>query len=317
MKKSFICDISEGALVDDVFFLGDISRRVTRTGHPYLTLGLNDRSGVIGGRVWQDADVLVHSLTAESFVRVRGKAESYRNRLYIKVDGVEAVDISLIDQQHFLPGTYRDMEELTGYIRYFLTEVFDVDYSRLLESFFSDEIFMERFCRAPGDERSHHAYLGGLLEHTVSVATLCQHVAVQHPRLNSDLLLTAALLHDIGKVDEFNYRGRITLSREGELLGHVLLGQKMIEQRIMRLGGFPPEKELQLIHALVSHHGELEWGAPKRPQSAEALALHHLDNLDARVKGFYEVVDGSGEVPWGELQNLFRRPLTEPRAADR
>ena len=317
MKKTFICDLSEGTVVDDVFFLRDTCRRVTRTGLSYLTLKLNDRSGVIGGRVWRDVDVLVHRLAPESFVRICGTVEIYRKRLYINIRGAEPVDGSRLDQRHFLPSSYRNTEELTGYIRYFLTEVFDDDYSRLLESFFSDESFMEKFCQAPGDERSHHAYLGGLLEHTVSVVTLCQHVTVQHPRLNSDLLITAALLHDLGKVDEFNYEGRISLSREGELLGHVLLGQKMIEQRIMRLGGFPAEKELQLLHALVSHHGELEWGAPKRPQSAEALTLHHLDNLDAKVKGFYEVVDGRGEVSWDELQNLFRRPLTEPKAADR
>ncbi|MFA6001486.1 MAG: HD domain-containing protein [Thermoleophilia bacterium] len=317
MNKAFICDLSEGAEVDEVFFLQDTTRRFTRAGLPYLTMRLNDRSGIIGGRVWKDVDSLVYRLVPESFARIRGTVESYRNRLNINIRGAEPVDSSLLEMRDFLPGSYRDTEELTGYIRYFLTEVFDEDYSRLLESFFCDKSFMEKFCQAPGEERSHHAYLGGLLEHTVSVATLCQHVTVQHPRINSDLLITAALLHDIGKVDEFRYEGRISLSREGELLGHVLLGQKMIEQRISRLGGFPAEKELQLLHALVSHHGELEWGAPKRPQSAEALTLHHLDNLDAKVKGFYEVVDGRGDVPWDELQNLFRRPLTEPKAADR
>ncbi len=222
------------------------------------------------------------------------------------------------NQKKKLPRAYRSCEEMADFLRYFLTDVYDQDFSALLESFFLDEAFMEKFALAPGHVSSHHVYLGGLLEHTLSVATLCQHVAVQHPRLNSDLLLTAALLHDIGKTEEICYEGSISTSHQGELLGHILLGQRMIEQKISRSpAGFPREKELKLIHAVISHHGELEWGAPKRPQSAEALVLHHVDNLDARVKGFFEVVAGKGEVSWPELENYFRRPLTRPQAADR
>ena len=127
---------------------------------------------------------------------------------------------------------------------------------------FEDEEFLRRFCQAPGDVRSHHAFLGGLLEHTVSVATLCQHTTVQHPRLDADLLVTAALLHDVGKVEEFTFEGRIGYSKEGRLLGHVLIGQRMVEEKIRELGDFPRDKQLMLVHALISHHGELEWGRP-------------------------------------------------------
>lgn len=216
-----------------------------------------------------------------------------------------------------VPVSYRDTDELLGYVEYFIAEIRDQDYSHLLKSFFGEPDFRRRFCLAPGDLRTHHAYLGGLIEHTVSVATLCQHVCVQHPRLDPDLLVSAALLHDIGKVHQYTWTSRIEYSREGILLGHVIMGQEMIHERISRLGGFPQEKETRLLHALISHHGELEWGAPKRPQSAEALVLHHIDNLDARVKGFLEVVTGSGEVSWPELTNYFRRPLDDPRAADK
>lgn len=315
-KTRFLSELTIGEAVDEVFFLREAGRRLTRTGQPYLALTLSDKSGVAEGRVWQEIDSLSPQLKPDSFARIRGSVESYRNRLQLNIQGAETVGAGLVDQLDYLPVSYRNTEELTGYLQYFMTEVYDADYARLLEAFFGDAYFLERFSLAPGDQRSHHAYLGGLLEHTVSVTTLCQHATVQHPRLNSDLLLTAALLHDVGKVDGFYYNGRIGLSREGELLGHVLIGQRIIEQKVRELGAFPHEKELDLLHAIISHHGELEWGAPKRPQSAEALVLHHIDNLDAKVKGYFEVVDGGGDVPWNELQNLFRRPLTEPRAAD-
>ncbi|MHB1361629.1 MAG: 3'-5' exoribonuclease YhaM family protein [Thermoleophilia bacterium] len=316
-KSQFLVDLAAGAAVDDIYYLRDLRLGKVKTGKPYLALRVSDRTGVMEARVWDGADEMFRRLKPDSFIRVRGRVEDYRQRPQLVILSAGPAEAAGIDQRDFIPGSYRDSEELIGYLRYFLTEVFDPDFSRLLESFFDDEAFVERFRRAPGDARSHHAYLGGLIEHTVSVATLCQHTTLQHPRLNSDLLLTAALLHDVGKVDEFLCDGRIRYSREGRLLGHVLLGQRLVEGRIRSLKDFPRDKELDLIHAMISHHGELEWGAPKRPQSAEALVLHHIDNLDAKVKGFLEVVDGSGEVSWPELQNLFRRPLDEPRAADR
>lgn len=317
MKKQFIAGLSPGDAVDDVFYVRELTTRVARTGQRYAALKLSDRSGIADGRAWDDTAGIESRLEPGMFARVRGTAERYRGKVQVKIHGAAPVDDAGIDPLDFLPRSYRDTSELTGFLEYFMTEVYDADYRALLGSFFDDEDFMRQFVLAPGDASTHHAYLGGLLEHTVSVTTLCQHVAVQHPRLNSDLLITAALLHDVGKTREFEYRGAIGYSREGQLLGHVLLGQKMIEERISRMEGFPKEKELLLVHALISHHGELEWGAPKKPQSAEALVLHHLDNLDAKVKGFFEVVEGRGEVPWPKMQNLFRRPLDQPRAADK
>ncbi|MHB0866901.1 MAG: 3'-5' exoribonuclease YhaM family protein [Thermoleophilia bacterium] len=314
---NIITDLQPGGQVDAVFFLREASPRQTRAGEPYLALKLSDRSGQIDARVWESAAEVASQIKPDTYVRVSGKVESYRGRPQIRALTVAHVPVDAVNQHDFLPSSYRDMDELAGYLDYFMTEIYDPDFSQLLNSFFSDQEFMQRFRQAPGDVRSHHAYLGGLLEHTVSVATLCQHVTVQHPRLDADLLLTAALLHDIGKVSEYTYQGCIGYSKEGRLLGHVLIGQRMIEDKVREIEGFPRDKELMLLHALISHHGELEWGAPKKPQSAEALVLHHIDNLDARVKGFLEIVAGRGEMSWPEMQNFFRRPLDEPKAADR
>jgi 3'-5' exoribonuclease len=315
--RLFISDLKAGSAVSGQFFLRAVSKRRTKAGQPYLTLELSDKSGIIDARCWDAETEAARTLREGVFVQVEGSVENYRGRLQIRLAGISLVDAEEIDMQDYLPASYRDRDEMAGYLQYFLSEIYDPDLLQLLESFFGDAVFLERFCLAPGDLRTHHAYLGGLIEHTISVATLCQHVAVQHPRLDSDLLVTAALLHDIGKVDEFTFEGRIGYSREGKLLGHVLLGQRLIEEHIRGMPEFPKERELTLLHAVISHHGELEWGAPKRPQSAEALVLHHIDNLDARVKGFLEIVEGRGEATWPELQNYFRRPLDEPRAADR
>lgn len=312
-----IAELKCGTSVDGVFFLREVVARKTKFGRSHLSLRLSDRTGIIDARVWDASGELVKRLFPDTFVRVSGRIDHYRGSPHIRVRVVEEVDATALDLREFVHSSYRNTSELAGCLEYFLTEVYDKDFSRLLHSFFGEADFLGRFLAAPGDVSSHHAYMGGLAEHTVSVATLCQHTCVQYPRLNADLLVTAALLHDVGKVEELTYCGRIGYSREGNLVGHVLLGERMLEEKIKTLNGFPHEKRLLLMHVIISHHGELEWGAPKRPQSAEALALHHIDNLDAKVKGFLEVVEGRGRVRWPQLQNYFRRPLDEPLAADK
>ncbi len=325
MKRQFLADLEPGDAVDDVFFVLEAEGPGNGRRRP-VSLRLSDRSGTARAVIRRDAagpsgdgDAAAGGAVpaAGSFIRARGRVERGRSGTVLVLTGASLVDGSALDQRLFLPGSFRDPDELSGYLEYFRTEVYDEDYACLLSAFLDDGDFMARFRMAPGELRSHHAYLGGLLEHTVSVATLCQHLLVQHPRLNGDLLLTAALLHDIGKVEEFSWQGRLEFTGEGMLWGHVLISQRMIEERVADLGGLPREKELRLLHAVISHHGEPEWGAPRRPQSAEALALHHLDNLDAKLKGYFEVIEGGRDVSWSELSNLFRRPLDEPRAADR
>jgi 3'-5' exoribonuclease len=233
---------------------------------------------------------------------------------------VEAVDIRPIpegsaDARAFLPATYRDIEELLGFLQFHIQSVYDRDYRALLDSIFGDEAFLARFAEAPAAKSFHHAYLGGLLEHTVTVADLCDHVSQQYARVDRDLLITAALLHDVGKVDELTYTASIDYSESGRFLGHVVLGVMFVSQRAKDAARLSERKLEPLLHAIVSHHGELEWGSPKRPKTLEALILHHVDNLDAKVKGFLEIVEGSRDARWTDLRNLFRRPLHTPRAS--
>jgi 3'-5' exoribonuclease len=206
------------------------------------------------------------------------------------------------------------VEELRGFLQFHIDSVRDRDFSSLLQAIFGDPDFLEVFATAPAAKLYHHAYLGGLLEHTVAVVEMCEFVGQQYGRIDRDLLLTAALLHDVGKTRELAFQTAIDFTDAGRLLGHVIQGVTFISEKATALEDFPETKLQQLLHCVVSHHGELEWGSPKRPKTIEALILHHVDNLDAKVKGFLEIVEGSRDAPWTDLRNLFRRPLHVPRA---
>lgn len=316
MKRQFLADLEQGDAVDDVFFVLEAGDRIgSISGAPAMRL--SDRSGTAGAFIRSGNYKDRRRISASSFIRVKGVTFSGGSSKVIEVRQFREEDVYKLSQKDFLPGSFRDPTEMLGFMEYFVDDLHDEDYRRLLRSFLDDSCFIEMFCLAPGEIRSHHAYLGGLLEHTVSVTTLCQHLCVQHPRIDQEMLVTAALLHDIGKVEEFSWQGRFEFTDQGMLWGHVLLGQRMVERRISHTGGMPADKQLGLLHAIASHHGEPEWGAPRQPMSAEALALHHVDNLDAKLKGYLEVVEGGRDLSWTELNNLFRRPLSEPLAADR
>jgi 3'-5' exoribonuclease len=200
-----------------------------------------------------------------------------------------------------------------------VSAVDDPQSKRVLRAVFGDQEFFDRFCVCPGSQSYHHAYLGGLLEHTVAVASLCRALGAQYPHVDRDLLLCAALLHDIGKCDEIAFDTAIEYTDEGRLLGHVVLGVRRVRDAVARTRArVAPERLMLIEHAVLSHHGELEWGSPKRPSTFEALLLHHADNLDAKAAGFAALLGGAARVDeaWTDAANLFRRPLYAPRAAE-
>ncbi len=318
MKSQFVSDLKEGVAVDTEFVVCRKEVRVARSGCSYLTLELGDSSGFIDARLFDRATDVAETFAEGNYVAVRGKVERYRGRRDIVVRVLTPLDASRVDPRDFMRRCPRQTEELRGYLEFLVEEVHNRHLRRLLDSFLSDAAFMDKFTTAPAARSYHHAYLGGLLEHSVSVATLCEHTAQQYPDVDRDLLVTAAILHDVGKIDELEYRTRIDYSDEGKFIGHLTIGERMLAGRIDSIDGFPRELALRLRHAVLSHHGELEWGSPKRPSTLEALILHHADNLDAKVCGFGEIVRryGGPDLKWTDLQNLFRRPLYVPRAAE-
>jgi 3'-5' exoribonuclease len=277
-----IATLRPGDDVDAVFACSRKDRLLARSGLPYLALELRDRSGAVQGRAFRDADVLAGRFERGDLVRVRGRVERFRDELQVEVREIARTDAA--DPAAFLPVAYRDLDELDGFLEHLAREVHDPAYAGLLERLLGDAALRSEWRRAPCTRGGHHAYLGGLLEHTVAVGTLALEAAQLHPRLNSDLLLCAALVHDLGKTREFAYGADIALSDEGRLLGHLVLGQQLLEPH---LGGLDAERRLALLHCVLTHHGP-DAAPGRRFGSPEALALYRLNALDASVKGALE-----------------------------
>jgi 3'-5' exoribonuclease len=309
-----VCDLVPGSGVQGVYLLSAKETRQTRQGKPFYKLRVSDRTGTVDCTVWE-VDSMAPGVRVGDLVSVSARVTEYQGKPQLEATGIAAAPVGAARPRDFLPSTYRDVEELKGFLQFHIGSVYDHDYAALLECIFGDEAFLETFITAPAAKVYHHAYLGGLVEHTVAVAETCDFVAQQYGRVDRDLLLTAALLHDIGKTKELEFETAIDYTDAGKFLGHVIQGVMLVSEKAAEVPSFPEVKLQHLLHCIVSHHGELEWGSPKRPKTIEALILHHVDNLDAKVKGFLEIVEGSRDAPWTDLRNLFRRPLHVPRAA--
>jgi 3'-5' exoribonuclease len=286
-ERQTIAGLRAGDPIHGVFACVRKDRLTTKTGSPYLALELRDRTGSIPARAFRDADFLAGQFERGDLVHVTGRVERFRDELQMEIRQIRRADPGAADPATFLPVAYRDLDELDGFLEHLAREVHDRDLRRLLDSFLSDSEFRADFRRAPCTRAGHHAYLGGLLEHTVAVATLAQETCTLHPRLDSDLLIAAAILHDVGKTREFELGAEIALSPEGKLLGHVTIGERIVSDRIAAIGGVPPQRALGLLHCIVAHHGADSLPG-RRFGSAEALALYRLNALDSGVKGALE-----------------------------
>src|SRR3954452_16031475 len=285
--RTTVAALRAGGEVEGMFACSRKDRLVAKNGGSYLAVELRDRTGAIAGRAFREADFLASQFERGDLVWVAGRVERFRDELQVEIKTIRRAEPGAADPAEFLPVAYRDLEELDGFLEHLAREVYDPAYRALLDAFLEDERFRADFRRAPCSRAGHHAYLGGLIEHTVAVATLAHETCTLHARLNSDLLLTAALLHDIGKTREFSLGADISLSEEGALLGHLTLGQQLVAERAARLDAFPRPKLLELSHCVLAHHGT-EALPGRRFRSAEALALYRLNAVDAAVKGALE-----------------------------
>ena len=266
-------------------------RLMTRTGSPYLALELRDRTGALPARAFQNADALAGQFERGDVVRVRGRVERFRDELVLELaDIARAGEGDRVDPARFLPTAYRDLDELDGFLEHLAGEVFDPSYRRLLAALLGDASLRAAWRRAPCTRRAHHAYLGGLLEHTVAVGTLAHETCQIHPGVNPDLLITAALVHDLGRTREFTYGAELGITDEGRLLGHLVIGERILTQAAA--GVLDEGRLLALLHCVLGHHGP--GSAPGgRFHSVEAMALFRLNAVDAVVKGALE--HGLGE----------------------
>ncbi len=284
-----IAALQPGRPLQGRFAVARKDRQLSKAGTPYLSLELRDRTGSIPARIFREADQLGARFERGDAIEARGKVERYRGKLSVELTALRRLDPAAIDPAEFLPSAYRSVEELEGFFEHLTGEVYDPALRAVVQRVAAAEPVRVELRRAPCTRGGHHAYLGGLLEHTVSVGTLVGEVCQLHPKLDSDLLMAAALLHDIGKTREFTYGAEFGISEEGAMLGHLALGAEIVNAHA---GGLPPERRLALLHCILGHHGPEAAGRARGAgsgfASAEALALARINSLDASVKGALE-----------------------------
>lgn len=309
MGKIFVCDIRERDQVDAVFLVKEKITAMAKNGKPYLNLRLMDKSGELDAKVWDNVDLISSSFERDDFVYVRGKASVYLGKMQLVIAELRRVpeeEVTLVD---FLPETARDIAEMEGELRTLLESLADQDLKRLLEAFFDDPVFFAQYRTAPAAKGMHHVYLGGLLEHSLAVARLVDRIVPLYGGLNRDLLIAGALLHDVGKVREMTYYRSFDYSDEGKLIGHITIGVEMVTERIAMLSDFPPELGMLLKHMLLSHHGQYEFGSPKRPKTVEATILNYLDDLDSKINGIRTHIgrEPDNASRWTSYHRLYDR----------
>jgi 3'-5' exoribonuclease len=311
-KKIFVNQIKEGQAVDDLFLVKEMSRAETRSGKPYLILTLMDRTGEIGGRLWENADAFLGACEPGSLVQVSGQAQAYRGTLQLKVDTVLQADKGAADKELFLQTSKKNIAAMAGEITAIAQGVKNPFYRKLLLKFFADSTFFLEFQQAPAAKLMHHAYLGGLLEHTLTIAKLADMIAGFYPTLDRDLLVTGVLLHDIGKTRELAFDSfPFEYTVRGRLLGHLVIGVEMIQEKINTIADFPEDLATRLQHLILSHHGRYEFGSPALPMISEAFVLNFLDDLDAKLNFLGRLEEQAPEpgYQWTDFQRTLERFL--------
>lgn len=278
--------LKEGDWVDEVYLVAGKQVSIAKTGATYLSLKLADRTGEIDGKLWDNAEALAQTFDREDFIRIRGVAANYQGALQIKMKGLEKVADSTVDLANFLETSPRNIDEMVKDLAAAAAGIENRHLRELMSAFLGDKDFMEAFRRAPAAKAMHHNYIGGLLEHVVELIGLARDVVKHFPNIDQDLVTVGAFLHDIGKVRELSVRKSIEYTTEGRLLGHISLGYEMLAGKIKAIPGFPEELTMLLKHIMLSHHGEYEFGSPKRPKIMEAIIVNYLDDLAAKINSF-------------------------------
>ena len=284
MKSPNISDLQPGQPVTGVFLVSAKEVRQKKSGDPYLSLTLTDKTGDIDAKMWDNVEGVLEAFDRNDFVRVTGLASLYNNRLQFTIHRLARMADDTVDQGDFFPASKRDRNEMLGELRGVIAAIANVHIRTLLEKLFEMPGVAEKFKTAPAAKSIHHAWLGGLIEHVLSLCTLCRAVAPNYPEVDVDLLLAGAILHDIGKIDELTYKRGFGYSDDGQMIGHIVQGLRLVDDAARQVPDFPPALKTLLDHMILSHHGSLEFGSPKTPMFAEAMLLHHLDNMDSKME---------------------------------
>lgn len=309
MKNIYVKNIKPGEKVRDTFLVADKTLAFSQKGSPYLNLILKDKTGEVEGKIWERAIEWDKVFKKGDIIDIDSRGVSFRNAVQINVLDLKKVDDQEIDPADYFPVARGDRDEMFAALVAFIDRVETPPLQALLRAFFEDEAIVTRFKKAPAAKGFHHVYVGGLLEHTLSVTRLLDLAAKHYQGINRDLLLTGGILHDIGKIHEFSYDRLVNYTDQGRLIGHIVMGVEMLDAKIATLENFPEQLAMELRHLMLSHHGTLEFGSPKRPKTLEALIVHYIDDLDAKVNAFQEFIRSSqdDESEWTPFHRLFER----------
>jgi 3'-5' exoribonuclease len=309
-----IASLKEGDWVEEIYLVTSKQISTARNGVTYLSLKLTDKTGEIDGKMWDNADETAGKFEREDFVRIKGMASNYQGTMQIKLKALEKVDESLVDIANFLEATPRNVDEMVSELKTAAASLTNAHLQQLMNAFLNDAAFMEAFKRIPAAKALHHSYIGGLLEHVVELVALVRDLAKHFPTVDNDLLTVGAFLHDIGKVRELGVKKTIEYTTEGRLLGHISLGYEMVADKIKLIPGFPEELAMLVKHIMLSHHGEYEYGSPKRPKIREAIIINYLDDLSAKVNNFDATLkkERVDEGEWSAYSKMHERYLYRP-----
>ena len=316
MKDFYICDCvrHENKIITSTFVVVAKQIKPKKTGEPYLALTLGDRSGQLEAKMWDNVDDVLDAFEQDDFLKVKGLINRYKQRFQLTIHKLRKLGDSEIEFDDYLPKTTKNIDALWQTLADFVATFQNPHLKALVEAFMADPEIAAAYRSAPAAKTLHHAYIGGLLDHVVSLFRSCDLVCRNYPQVNRDLLLTGAFFHDIGKIHELTFKRSFTYTTKGQLLGHMIIELEMLQAKLALLPGFPEELKIMVEHLIISHHGEYEFGSPKLPMFPEALMLHYLDDLDSKMEAMraqFEreaVMDG----PWTSYNASLGRPLLNP-----
>ncbi|MBS1876973.1 MAG: HD domain-containing protein [Acidobacteria bacterium] len=319
MKSPYVSELEPNQVISAIFLVQSKDIRQKKSGEPYLSLMLGDRTGDVEAKMWDNVSDVMHTFERDDFVKVKALYQIYQNRPQLTLHKLAKMDEREVDFADFFPASSRNPDEMFAELCGIVSEMRNPHLKALLELMFADERIAGLYKIAPAAKVVHHAYLSGLIEHVLSVCKLARMTAGHYAHVDVDLVLTGAMLHDIGKIEELTYDRGFGYSSEGQLIGHIVMGIQMIGEKLRLLPDFPPRLRTLVEHMILSHHGELEYGSPKVPLFAEALLLHHLDNLDSKMECMRALVEKDRHVDgcWTSYStSLDRAVLKKARYLD-
>lgn len=311
----FIKDYKDGDRVFDIYLCKHKQSAVTKNGKPYENVILQDKTGTIDAKVWEPNNPGISEFDVYDYIEVYGEVTNFQGALQVSVKRIRVCGEGEYNPADYLPVSSKNIDEMYKELKTYIGSIKNGYLKQLLESLFvNDETFQKRFCQSSAAKTVHHGFVGGLLEHTLGVTKMCDYYCTAYPVLKRDLLLTAAMCHDIGKVREISPFPENDYTDDGQLLGHIVMGSQMVAAKAGKIQGFPHELLSQLQHCILSHHGKYEFGAPKIPAIIEALALNHADDTDAKLETFKEILDTANDNNgWLGYNRLFESNLKASR----